>query len=279
MTAVNRATLYTYFETGDFPSQQQFANLIDSNLNLATTSAQAITADVSALGKLDITGQITGKNAIVVGSPTGGNKGVGTVNATGLYINGTLVTTSSAGSGTVNVGVSGQIAYYNANSNTVAGISTLPSLITVATASAADNSGLPASTQFVNTNAFTTKVTWTPTLAFGGASVGIIYSIQTGNYIKIGKYIIAEFAIVLTNKGSSSGVATITGLPFSANTTGVAILSSYAGMTVSAETIQGGVNGTVISLTQPGTSSSSPLTEANFNNNTTLTMTAVYISA
>jgi len=61
MTAVNRATLYTYFETGDIPSQAQFANLIDSNLNIATTSAQAITADVSALGKLDVTGALTVK--------------------------------------------------------------------------------------------------------------------------------------------------------------------------------------------------------------------------
>lgn len=63
MTAVNRATLYTYFLTGDKPTQAQFANLIDSNLNLATTSAQAITADVSALGKLDVTGNLTVKGS------------------------------------------------------------------------------------------------------------------------------------------------------------------------------------------------------------------------
>lgn len=63
MTSVTRATLYTYFETGDTPTQAQFANLIDSNLNLATTSGQSITSDVSALGSLDVSGILTIKSS------------------------------------------------------------------------------------------------------------------------------------------------------------------------------------------------------------------------
>ena len=34
MAKVTRATLKTYFETGDKPTQAQFASLIDSNLNI-----------------------------------------------------------------------------------------------------------------------------------------------------------------------------------------------------------------------------------------------------
>lgn len=118
MTAQTRNLLYTYFQTNDIPTQQQFANLIDSSLNISDTSAQVITSDVSATGKF------TFNNAVIVGSPIGGNKGIGTLNAVGVYVNGTLITTSSAGgSGTVNVGVSGQVAFYPSNSNTVGGTS------------------------------------------------------------------------------------------------------------------------------------------------------------
>lgn len=151
MTSQTRATLYTYFETGDVPSQQQFANLIDSCLNLTTTSAQSITSTIDFINDVTVSGNINASKAIVVGVPTGGNKGIGTVNATGIYVNGTLITTTSAGgSGTVTAGVSGQIAYYNANSNTVAGISNLPDLITATTRAVNTSNTQLATTAFVN---------------------------------------------------------------------------------------------------------------------------------
>lgn len=56
MTAVNRQTLEGYFLTGSRPTQQQFANLIESNLNLVDASAQTIASDVSALGTLSVNG-------------------------------------------------------------------------------------------------------------------------------------------------------------------------------------------------------------------------------
>lgn len=64
MTAQTRATLYTYFNQGDKPTEAQFANLIDSNLNLVTASAQSISSDVSALGKLDVIGSIVTSGAL-----------------------------------------------------------------------------------------------------------------------------------------------------------------------------------------------------------------------
>lgn len=57
--------------------------------------------------------------------------------------------------------------------------------------------------------------TWTPAITFGGSSVGITYNTQAGHYVKVGNSVILNAFINLTSKGSSTGVALITGLPFS----------------------------------------------------------------
>jgi hypothetical protein len=56
--------------------------------------------------------------------------------------------------------------------------------------------------------------TWTPVVAFGGASVGITYTQQVGLYIKVGRVVTVQINVVMSSKGSSVGDATITGLPF-----------------------------------------------------------------
>ena len=56
--------------------------------------------------------------------------------------------------------------------------------------------------------------TWTMGIAFGGASVGVTYSSNTGTYTKIGRQVTVNGLLQLTSKGSSTGNATITGLPF-----------------------------------------------------------------
>ena len=58
--------------------------------------------------------------------------------------------------------------------------------------------------------------TWTPTLTFGGGTTGITYSQQVGTYVKIGKLVWLNCRVALTAKGSSTGSARITGLPFTA---------------------------------------------------------------
>lgn len=55
---------------------------------------------------------------------------------------------------------------------------------------------------------------WTPTLTFGGASVGITYGNQVGRYLKIGNAVILNGYFQLSSKGSSTGQVNITGLPF-----------------------------------------------------------------
>ncbi len=56
--------------------------------------------------------------------------------------------------------------------------------------------------------------TFTPAMTFGGASVGITYTTQAGNYTKIGDRILYNFTIILSNKGSSNGNLFVTSLPF-----------------------------------------------------------------
>lgn len=59
--------------------------------------------------------------------------------------------------------------------------------------------------------------TWTPVLQFGGASTGITYVVQKGYYTRIGNRVMGTCWILLSSKGSATGDATITGLPY-ANT-------------------------------------------------------------
>jgi hypothetical protein len=56
--------------------------------------------------------------------------------------------------------------------------------------------------------------TWTPVLNFNNSPTGITYTRQIGRYTKIGRIVSLQFNIVLSNKGSNAGAATITGLPF-----------------------------------------------------------------
>jgi hypothetical protein len=56
--------------------------------------------------------------------------------------------------------------------------------------------------------------TWTMGVSFGGASVGVTTSANTGTYTKIGRQVTVNGFLILTNKGSSTGAAAITGLPF-----------------------------------------------------------------
>lgn len=68
---------------------------------------------------------------------------------------------------------------------------------------------------------------WTPALKFGGNSVGMTYTTQQGRYLKIGKQVTVWGWFQLSAKGSSTGIATITGLPFPAANNGVTF---YSGM-------------------------------------------------
>jgi hypothetical protein len=96
---------------------------------------------------------------------------------------------------------------------------------------------------------------WTPAVKFGGNSDSLTYSAQGGYYTKIGRQVTATFNFTMNNNGSSTGNATIEGLPFTvANNNG-----AYNGLAIghqanwsSSGTIRGyaGINETVIYLVE-----------------------------
>jgi hypothetical protein len=60
---------------------------------------------------------------------------------------------------------------------------------------------------------------WTPVIGGSGGTSGQAYSIQVGSYVKIGKLVIAQFAAVLSTKGTITTSVQIQGLPFTSENT------------------------------------------------------------
>jgi hypothetical protein len=121
---------------------------------------------------------------------------------------------------------------------------------------------------------------FTPAIAFGGASVGITYSQQQGFYTKIGNLVTCQIRILLSNKGSSSGDASITGLPFTA--AGGEAYSGVAGRISSmsfADTYGGFVNvsSTFIILEEvTNAGSATSIASGDFTNGTNIIFTVSY---
>lgn len=122
--------------------------------------------------------------------------------------------------------------------------------------------------------------TWTPSIAFGGASTGIVYASRNGVYIKAGKLVFVSGAFALTNKGSSTGNAAITGLPFTSNSTALASVFFKRSANLSTITALAGsvpTNATTIDL---GDLFSTVANDTHFNNNTFVdAFTAVYAAS
>ena len=90
-----------------------------------------------------------------------------------------------------------------------AGTSTLPAYTATPSVTSITLSGGTAMSAYV-------EGSFTPVLAFGGASTGITYSTQTGTYTQIGNIVFFSIIIALTSKGSATGNATVSGWPVAA---------------------------------------------------------------
>jgi hypothetical protein len=109
---------------------------------------------------------------------------------------------------------------------------------------------------------------WTPALQFGGAAVGITYGTQTGNFTNAGGVITADFNLVLTAKGSSTGAATITGLPYAENGSyvGQCVVNYYANLASLSGPVMGYINASAatVNLEFPGATGVGNLADTNF---------------
>jgi len=64
--------------------------------------------------------------------------------------------------------------------------------------------------------------TFTPSITFGGASVGLTYTARNGSYTKVGNVVHFRIGIDINSAGSSTGAMKLTDLPF------VSASASYA---------------------------------------------------
>ena len=124
--------------------------------------------------------------------------------------------------------------------------------------------------------------TWTMGVEFSGASVGATYVLTQGTYTKIGRQVTVNGFLVLSSKGSSTGNAAITGLPFAVgNATGnyAAATLAYITNITFADTLQGypdlaQTQITLIETTNAGVRS--PLTDADFADNSEVMVSMTY---
>jgi hypothetical protein len=126
--------------------------------------------------------------------------------------------------------------------------------------------------------------TWTPGLSFGGGTTGITYSTQSGGYIKVGAQVTVWAYIVLSSKGSATGPARVTGLPFTnvnapGRSEGATASSNYwqnfSGTPIPLGYVQN--NSTTIYLGNGvGANTIGSLDNTNFNNNTSFYFNATY---
>lgn len=121
--------------------------------------------------------------------------------------------------------------------------------------------------------------TFTPALAFGGGSTGLTYSSRSGKYTRLGSVVFFYLELVLSAKGSSTGDATISGLPYTASGGAKAEMFWFTDLTVTGAgfgTI--GSGGTSINLNQQASTTYTSLTHAAFGNGATLSVQGFYFA-
>jgi hypothetical protein len=123
--------------------------------------------------------------------------------------------------------------------------------------------------------------TFTMGIAFGGASVGVTYLANTGTYTKIGRQVTVNGFVYLSSKGSSTGTARVTGLPFTIGNSGANL--SAPSLNVYAITfgnqIQGlgDTNQTTIVLEQVSALGTvATITDADFSNSSYIVLSFTY---
>jgi hypothetical protein len=132
---------------------------------------------------------------------------------------------AASGTGSSSNFLRGDMAWTSATGTGSVALASLPTFSTTigvggATASASGSGISFPATQSASSDANTLddyeEGTWTPTLTFSGGTTGITYdgAYRNGTYVKFGRLVWLNCRVGLTNKGSSTGTARVTGLPF-----------------------------------------------------------------
>ena len=274
----------------------------DLSLNLVENTALSTWAgstNITTLGTI-ATGVWSGT---VIGAAKGGT-GVANNAASTLTISGNFATTLTVTEATgVTLPASGTLAVNNQTmyigttgvainrgsaALTLAGITLTTPVLGAASATSINLTGgqitFPAD-QAPSANANTLddykEDTWTMGVSFGGGTTGITYSANTGYYTKIGNLVTISGKLILTSKGTSTGAALITGLPFTTvnNIAGQSAVSLYF-ITVSfanqyiGRTVENTTTILLAEITEAG--GVTTLDDTNFANNSVITVGCTY---
>lgn len=127
--------------------------------------------------------------------------------------------------------------------------------------------------------------TWSPGLTFGGGNTGMTLAAATaGHYTRIGRLCVARFLLHLSVRGSSTGAAAITGLPFAAVASPV-LGALTTGWAASIGSLSGPILGTVtsggttVSLYVMSGGSATALTHGSFGTNSQIHGVVTYDAA
>ncbi len=122
--------------------------------------------------------------------------------------------------------------------------------------------------------------TWTPNLSFSGLSVGLTYSSRSGSYIKIGRIVYVNLSIVLSNKGTSTGDATIGGLPFSPISTAYLGSGDFSALPAAVTHLWGQILSGIsaIYMMNGAMTAALPAQETLLNNTSTFSFSGTYLS-
>ena len=121
---------------------------------------------------------------------------------------------------------------------------------------------------------------WTPSITFGGGSTGITYSLQEGYYTRIGDTVFISGQLTLTAKGSSTGTALISGLPFTSKSDASFGFSVHRGANMAAltsvPTAYTGPNNTTIAMKDWAATGVVNLDETNFTDTSDIEFSGTY---
>jgi hypothetical protein len=210
------------------------------------------------------------------------------INGTGICITGNYINGNGANNVTavaVNAATSGLVVKGNRLSSLLTGVSMGSSILTDSDISAnalVSVTNETTGTAGANVHTYKDNGTWTPGITFGGGVTGITYGTQTGAYTKIGKLVFVSWDIVLTSKGTDTGGATISGLPFTSSTlVNQAATIGYQQNMATTVTIYGRVesSNTAISLGTPSSTTMQNVVDTDFGNSTRISGSAVYTAA
>jgi hypothetical protein len=129
--------------------------------------------------------------------------------------------------------------------------------------------------------------TWTPVIGGATSQSGQSYTTQVGYYVQVGKIVVAQATILLSNKGTITGAVVLRGLPVaganvSAGYSGTVHFGHFTGMATNWSSLHGIVNDASTSAEITGVSAAgtgaSSLAASDIDNTTLWVLTAIYLT-